>query len=53
MLNDKIILQEDLHNLMDWSNRWLLKFHPDKCKAMNIASKPSSDKTYSLNIIKT
>ena len=35
---------------MDWSNRWLLKFHPDKCKAMNIASKPSSDNTYSLNI---
>ena len=49
-VNDKIILQDDLHNLMDWSNRWLLKFHPDKCKAMNIASKPSSDNTYSLNI---
>jgi hypothetical protein len=26
-----------LENLVNWSNTWLLKFHPEKCKHMNIA----------------
>jgi hypothetical protein len=34
---DKEILQDDLENLGNWSNTWLLKFHPEKCKHMNIA----------------
>ena len=25
-------LQSDLYKLSDWSDTWLLKFHPDKCK---------------------
>ena len=33
---DKEILQDDLENLENWSNTWLLKFHPEKCKHMNI-----------------
>ena len=33
---DKEILQDDLDKLTEWSNTWLLKFHPDKCKHMNI-----------------
>ena len=28
------ILQEDLTNLQEWSDLWLLKFHPDKCKVI-------------------
>ena len=30
------ILQEDLKKLLDWSDKWLLKFHPDKCKIIEI-----------------
>ena len=39
---DRHKLQEDLNNLQDWSDKWLLKFHPDKCKTMTISttSKP-------------
>ena len=34
--NDKDILQSDLTSLMDWSKKWLLSFHPDKCKHIHI-----------------
>ena len=30
------ILQHDLSILEQWSDKWLLKFHPDKCKHMEI-----------------
>ena len=30
--NDQGILQHDLNTLEQWSNKWLLKFHPNKCK---------------------
>lgn len=36
---DHIILQEDINKLMVWSNKWLLKFHPDKCVSMKITHK--------------
>ena len=29
---DEQQLQRDLDSLTDWSDNWLLKFHPDKCK---------------------
>ena len=29
-------LQEDLNRLVQWSEKWLLKFNPDKCKVMHI-----------------
>ena len=28
---DREIIQSDLDKLFDWSQTWLLKFHPDKC----------------------
>ena len=34
--SDKDKLQLDLQKLQDWSDKWLLRFHPDKCKAMTI-----------------
>ena len=34
--NDHNIMQEDLQKMEDWSNNWLLKFHSEKCKYMNI-----------------
>ena len=33
---DKEELQQDLEKLDDWSMKWLLKFHPQKCKYMTI-----------------
>ncbi|KAK4324262.1 hypothetical protein Pmani_005102 [Petrolisthes manimaculis] len=38
-------LQDDLTALKDRSNKWLLKFHPDKCKSMRIGKTeiPSGD----------
>ena len=40
---DKEILQDDLKNLENWSNTWLLQFHPEKCKHMNIARVEKTD----------
>ena len=33
---DRTLLQEDLLQLQSWSDKWLLKFHPDKCKVLAI-----------------
>ena len=30
------ILQKDIDNHLNWSNKWLLKFHPDKCVYMEV-----------------
>ena len=34
-------LQEDLNKLQNWSDRWLLKFHPQKCSVMKLGHKTS------------
>ena len=36
--DDKIILQNDVEELVKWSAKWLLKFHPDKCVYMSIGN---------------
>ena len=33
---DQEILQNDLDSLSVWSDKWLLKFHPEKCKVMHL-----------------
>ena len=33
-------LQNDTSQLQDWSDKWLLSFHPDKCKVMHIGNHP-------------
>ena len=43
-INDQRILQSDIRKLEDWSRKWLLKFHPGKCKQLTIGNKP--DKRY-------
>ena len=35
---DSDILQQDINKLLDWSNKWLLKFHPDKCVSMSFGA---------------
>ena len=34
--NGMSTLQEDLNKLQIWSDTWLLKFHPDKCKVLKV-----------------
>ena len=47
--DDKEILQDDLTKLEEWSDKWLLKFHPEKCKHMKISkSKNEETNTYRL-----
>ena len=31
----RVSLQEDLNNLLKWSNEWQLKFNTTKCKVMH------------------
>ena len=31
---DEVQLQRDITSLQEWSCKWLLNFHPDKCKMM-------------------
>ncbi len=47
--SDVRTLQSDLDKLAEWSDVWLLKFHPDKCKHMRIGKKSGTVGTYSLH----
>jgi len=31
---DSVMLQTDIHSLESWSEKWLLRFHPDKCHVL-------------------
>ena len=35
---DCITLQNDLQQLMNWSDKWLMKFNIDKCQSMSVHS---------------
>lgn len=47
-LKDGEVLQDDLNNLMSWSDKWKLGFNPEKCKVMHIGH--SLDTKYSMNV---
>ena len=34
--DDSLKLQDDIARLEEWSDRWLLKFHPDKCHLLTL-----------------
>jgi hypothetical protein len=38
-IRDPEILQDDLKQLEKWSENWLLKFHPEKCKHIHMQRK--------------
>ena len=38
-VQDSVILQNDINQLKKWSDKWLLKFHPQKCVSMTICNK--------------
>lgn len=46
---DRPKLQRDLDCIADWSDEWLLRFHPDKCKVMHLGEKGEENRqTYRL-----
>lgn len=45
--SDNNLLQEDMNSLEEWSDDWLLRFHPDKCKVLSLGKK-STPADYSL-----
>jgi uncharacterized protein YgfB (UPF0149 family) len=45
---DSNSLQRDLDSLQEWSNTWLLKFHPNKCKVMTVSNKTNTIRRYHL-----
>ena len=47
-LKDGEVLQDDLNNLMSWSDKWKLGFNPEKCKVMHIGH--SLDTKYSMKV---
>ena len=47
--DDKETLQRDLNRLTEWSETWLLRFHPEKCKQMHIGRhNPDPEYTFKL-----
>ena len=42
-IDDQQILQNDLIKFENRSDKWLLKFHPEKCKHMNIHRTPKEE----------
>ena len=43
---DRSVLQKDIQNLLNWSDKWLLKFHPDKCLCMGIGYSEETENTF-------
>ena len=35
-IKDNQLLQEDINNLVNWTDKWLLKFNSDKCKILHL-----------------
>ena len=45
---DQETLQNDLDTLSMWSDKWLLKFHPEKCKVMHLGKAGDTEYSYKL-----
>ena len=45
---DREKLQEDIYSMNEWSERWLLRFHMDRCKTMHIGNNNSKPMSYKL-----
>ena len=43
-------LQTDLTRAWEWTDKWLLTFHPDKCKYMRIGNTNAEDGGYKLDV---
>ena len=45
----QVVLQKDLDILAKWSDKWLLRFHPNKCKVMHLGKPLDQQYVYTLN----
>ncbi len=46
--DDSELLQRDVECMKDWSEQWLMPFHPKKCKYMQIGTKMVDKVGYSM-----
>ena len=46
-----VCLQEDLNSLKEWSDKWLLAFHHDKCKILRLGNRAREPYDYKLGLI--
>jgi hypothetical protein len=44
----KELLQESISDLFEWSQLWLLKFHPDKCRILSIGNRAREANKYTM-----
>lgn len=44
--DDETKLQNDIKRLEEWSSKWLLRFHPEKCSMLRVALKERPKNTY-------
>ena len=49
MPRDEEALQGDIFKLEEWSSRWLLRFHPEKCTMMRVGKKEKARRTYHMH----
>ena len=49
--NDQHTLQNDLDYLTSWSNKWVLRFHPDKLNLMHAGKTIQQEFAYNLIIL--
>ena len=45
---DQEILQNDFDSLSVWSDKWLLKLHPEKCKVVHLGKSENTEYFYKL-----
>jgi len=50
-VKDAESLQRDLDSLSTWSEKWLLRFNPDKCKVMHISHQYKTSYTIKQNSV--
>ena len=46
---DPKLLQKDVDTMCEWSAKWLLRYHPDKCKYMRIGPPDDEPNKYMVN----
>ena len=47
-ITDSVSLQSDLNSLSEWANKWLLAYHPDKCKVLRLGNRKDEPYDYML-----
>ena len=48
-IEDCHAIQSDLNRLLDWSQKWLLMFHPDKCKVLELGGRQDRNYKYTMD----